>query len=270
LSIFHNVNRTLVGTGNLLRSPFHHRSTLVRQLAAWQPVPEGADAPRQDVAERLGQWLNVADAIALHALHQALPAVRVRPRAQGVALQAPAELQAELQRVRQALERAITRHDADLTEHEFAPVHQHVLDLQRHMDMRIDALRDHVRQTLSMASPPLAQLAALDASLHQLLSGREQHLLSTVPSFLKARFARVRKAADTAADPSQTETEATATTAATATATTLTADLHALLRAELDLRLQPVHGMIEAYLQAFQANQASSPTQAAPVHQTAP
>jgi methyl-accepting chemotaxis protein len=252
-----------MGAGTLLRSPFHHRSTLVRQLAAWQPVPDGADAPRQDVAERLGQWLNVADAIALRALHQALPAVKQRPRAQGVAVQAPAELQAELRRVRLALERAIARHDADLTEHEFAPVHQHVLDLQRHMEMRIDALRDHVRQTLSMASPHLAQLAALDASLQQLLGGREQHLLSTVPSFLKARFARVRKAAETADDANET------TATAKAVANTLNADLHALLRAELDLRLQPVLGMIEAYQQAFQANQASAPTPAAPAHQIA-
>ena len=251
-----------------MRSPFHHRSTLVRQLAAWQPVPDGAEAPRQDVAERLGQWLNVADAIALRALHQALPAVKQRPRAHGVVMQAPAELQAELQRVRQALERAITRHDADLTEHEFAPVHQHVLDLQRHMEMRIDALRDHVRQTLAMASPQLAQLAALDASLQQLLGGREQHLLSTVPSFLKARFARLRKSAEKAAETADDPAEPAAT--AKAIAPTLTADLHALLRAELDLRLQPVHGMIEAYLQAFQANTASAPTAGAAVHQTAP
>ncbi|MDR7151320.1 methyl-accepting chemotaxis protein [Hydrogenophaga palleronii] len=251
-----------------MRSPFQHRSTLVRQLAAWQPVPDGADAPRQDVAERLGQWLNVADAIALRALHQALPAVKQRPRAPGVAVQAPAELQAELQRVRQALERAITRHDADLTEHEFAPVHQHVLDLQRHMEMRIDALRDHVRQTLSMISPRLAQLAALDASLQQLLGGREQHLLSTAPSFLKARFARVHKSAERAAETASDADVSAA--AARAVAPTLTADLHALLRAELDLRLQPVHGMIEAYLQASQAKTASAPTAGAPVHQTAP
>jgi len=254
-----------------LRSPFQHRSTLVRQLAAWQPAPEGADAPRQDVAERLGQWLNVADAIALRALHQALPAVKQRPRSKGAVMSTPAELQAELQRVRQALERAITRHDADLTEHEFAPVHQHVLDLQRHMDMRIDALRDHVHQTLSMASPQLAQLAALDASLHQLLGDREQHLLSTLPSFLKARFARVRRAAETTEDPDESATGAsTAAPASAPVAPTLTADLHALLRAELELRLQPVHGMIEAYLQAAQAGQASPPTPGASVRQTAP
>lgn len=247
-----------------MRSPFHHRSTLVRQLAAWQPAPDGADAPRQDVAERLGQWLNVADAIALRALHQSLPAVKQRPRVQGMVVQTPGELQAELQRVRLALERAITRHDADLTEHEFAPVHQHVLDLQRHMDMRIDALRDHVRQTLSMVSPELAQLATLDASLQQLLGGREQHLLSTVPAFLKARYARVRKTAEAAHDAHET--------AATAKALvhTLTADLHALLRAELDLRLQPVSGMIEAYLQAVQPDQVASPSPGASVRQTSP
>jgi methyl-accepting chemotaxis protein len=259
-----------------LRSPFHHRSTLVRQLAAWQTVPEGTDAPRQDVAERLGQWLNVADAIALRALHQSLPAVKQRPRVQGMVVQAPGELQAELQRVRQALDRAITRHDADLTEHEFAPVHQHVLDLQRHMDMRIDALRDHLRQTLSMVSPRLAQLAALDAALQQLLGGREQNLLSTVPASLKARFARVRKAAEKAAESAaetagETAGGANETTAtAKAVAHTLTADLHALLRAELDLRLQPVLGMIEAYAQAFHAPTAAAPTPAASAHQTAP
>ena len=215
-----------------MRSPFHHRSQLVRQLAAWQPEPESAEPARADVAERLGQWLNVADAIALRTLHQTLPAVKARPRARGEALPGAADLQAELQRVRQALERAITRHDADLCEHEFALVHQHVLDLQRHMDMRIDALRDHVRSTLSKMSVPVAQLAALDASLQQLLGGREQHLLSTLPSFLKARFARLRQAPNPAPH------------------TVLTAELHTLLRAELDLRLQPVQALIEAYRQA--------------------
>lgn len=260
-----------------MRSPFHLRSNLVRQLAAWQPASEGADTPRQDVAERLGQWLNVADAIALRALHQGLPAVKQRPRSKDAAMPTPAELRAELQRVRHALERAITRHDADLTEHEFAPVHQHVLDLQRHMDMRIDALRDHVRQTLSMASPQLAQLAVLDASLQQLLGGREQHLLSTVPSFLKARFVRVRKAAETAELDESAEAPSTKQlaaparkSAATGTATTLTAELHALLRAELDLRLQAVHGMIEAYSQVALAKPVPPPSPGATVRQTAP
>lgn len=227
----------------VLRSPFQHRSPLVRQLTAWQPEPDGAETARADVTERLGQWLNVADAIALRSLHQALPSVKVKPRPRGEALPAAAELQDELLRVRQALERAITRHDVDLCEHEFALVHQHVLDLQRHMDMRIDALRDHVRSTLVKVSVPLAQLAALDAALQQLLGGREQHLLSTLPAFLKNRFARLRQTAESAAEPQNPALFAV-----------LNSELHTLLRAELDLRLQPVQALIEAYRQASLSN----------------
>lgn len=229
-----------------MRSPFEHRSSLVRQLAAWQPEPEGAAAPRADVAERLGQWLNVADAIALRALHQTLPRVPLRRPDRGETLPTPADLQAELQRVRQALERAITRHDADLCEHEFALVHQHVLDLQRHMDMRIDPLRDHVRSTLAKVSVPLAQLAAVDAALQQLLGGREQHLMSTLPGFLKTRFARLRQDRGPAAGP-QTPSLSAA----------LNSDLHTLLRAELELRQQPVQALIEAYRQASLSNQSA-------------
>ncbi len=231
----------LVRPGTALRSPFQHRSPLVRQLAAWQPDSDGAEPPRADVAERLGQWLNVADAIALSALHQTLPRVKLRPRTRGEALPPPAELQADLQRVRQALERAIVRHDSDLCEHEFALVHQHVLDLQRHMDMRIDALRDHVRHTLSAVSLPLAQLAALDQALQPLLGGREQHLLSTLPVHLKNRYARVRPAADAAG---------AADAPPPSVSHTLTAELHAMLRAELELRLQPVQALVDAYHQA--------------------
>ena len=225
-----------------MRSPFQHRSQLVRQLATWQPEPEGAEPPRADVTERLGQWLNVADAIALRSLHQALPAVKIMPRPRGESLPGAAELQDELLRVRQALERAITRHDADLCDHEFALVHQHVLDLQRHMDMRIDALRDHVRSTLAKVSVPLAQLAAIDAALQKMLGGREQHLLSTLPAFLRTRFARLRQGHEAAA-PLQPSSHAE-----------LTRELHSLLRAELDLRLQPVQALIETYREVTLSN----------------
>lgn len=194
------------------------------------PVP--ADVPRQDMAERLGDWLNVADAIALHSLHQTLPSVTTRRAAVKTgAAQAHVQAQAELQRLRATLSQSITtppQPPVDAADAEFAPHHQRCLDQQRRMEMGIDALRGHLRQTLAASSPRLAQLAALDATLDQMLGGREQRLLAGLPAFLKARFEQLRQAHPDAWPPLFEQ------------------DFQQALLAELDLRLQPVVGMIEA------------------------
>ena len=215
-----------------MRSHFN-RSALVRQLAGWQPTPE--DLPRQDVAERLGQWFNVNDAIALSSMHQALPAVA---RGRRPAVPAAARtLQAELQRVRATLSQAITRPPLEAgdegleAEAGFALHHQRCLEQQRRMDMAIEALRSHVRKTLSQTSPRLAQLATLDAVIEPMLAGREQRLLAAVPGFLKARFVQLRQSHPDGWPP------------------LFEHDLQQTLLAELDLRLQPVVGMVEALSQ---------------------
>lgn len=89
-------------------------STLIRLLA--QATGAGVGAPRQDVAERLSQWLNAFDAVALHGIHQsaAAPAATVgaEPVAQpGTAADAAQQAVAErYQRTRVALVTAITAH----------------------------------------------------------------------------------------------------------------------------------------------------------------
>jgi len=227
-----------------LRSSLHHApsTALVRQLARW--LPAGADAPRQDVAERLGQWLNVAEAIQLHATQAsaAVPAATTARRAPGTpAAELHTALQRELQRVRGVLTQSITARDAshkpdpnDL-DTEFAFFHQRLNDQQRRMEMSVDALRNHVRQRLAQSSPAMIRLAALDAQMEQLFGGREQRLLSQLPAFLKARYQALRREAAASDAPEdlrwlqhfETEFEQT-------------------LLAELDLRLQPVTGLIEA------------------------
>lgn len=219
-----------------MRSSQFNRPALVRQLAGWWPVSAEATAPRQDLAERLGEWLNVADAIALNAVHQALPAVARAPRrAAALPGARQAELVAELQRVRDTLSRSITTAPTPAVQPEdteFTPYHQRCLDQQRRMEMSIDALRAHLRQTLSATSPQLAQLAALDTTLDQMLGGREQRLLSGLPALLKQRFQQQRQAhPDTW--PALFEH-----------------DFQQALLAELEHRLQPVLGMIEALADA--------------------
>ena len=208
-----------------MRSHFN-RSALVRQLAGWLPAPP--DAPRQDIAERLGGWLNVADAIALHSAHQALPSTAVRRAA---ARKGAPDLQADLDRLRATLTQAFSKPPQTptvATDTEFAPHHQRYLDQQRRMEMAIDALRGHVRQTLAAASPRLAQLAALDATLEPMFGAREQRLLAGVPAFLKAHLAQLHQAQPEEWPPLFEQA------------------FQQTLLAELDLRLQPVLGMIEA------------------------
>jgi hypothetical protein len=102
------------------------------------------------------------------------------------------------------------------------------------MDMSIEALRAHVRQSLARASPRLAQLAALDAALDSLLVGaREQRLLAQVPAFLERRFEQLRPADPTDDDDGRWRT-------------LFEQEFQAVLRAELDLRLQPVIGLLDA------------------------
>lgn len=212
-----------------LRRPLH-RSALVRQLAGYLPAPP--DAARQDLAERLGGWLDVRDAIALHAAHQALPTLAPRRAATRPAV---ADLHAALQRLRATLRQGIAAAPAlpiEPQDSAFAPHHQRCLDHQRRMEAAIEPFRAHVRQSLAAASPRLARLAALDATLDQLLGGREQRLLSGVPAFLKARFEQLRQShPDTWPAPFEQE-------------------LQQALVAELDLRLQPVTGLIEALAEA--------------------
>lgn len=226
----------------LSTSPSVPATALARQLARWLPAP--AEAPRQDVAERLGQWLNVKEAIALHtapaAVATAGAAAAQRPRpADPAALRAA--LQAELQRVRAVLAQSIRRRDPthrpdpNDPDTELALFHQRLNDQQRRMEMSVDALRDHVRQQLAQAGPALAQLAALDAQMEPLFGGREQRLLASLPAFLKTRFAALRREAAAPDAPQGLHWLQVFET-----------EFEQLLLAELDLRLQPVTGLIEA------------------------
>ncbi|MBW8315883.1 MAG: DUF3348 domain-containing protein, partial [Hydrogenophaga sp.] len=81
----------------------------------------------------------------------------------------------------------------------------------------------------------LAQLAALDAALAQMLGGREQRLLNNVPHFLRARFTALRQTAAASDTPHDLRWLQGFYT-----------ELEQTLLAELDHRLQPVVGMIES------------------------
>lgn len=224
---------------------------LVQLLAGWT---EGDTEPtRLDTAERLAQWLGVPDAIALHAAHAAVRATVPRGAARA---RPPQGLEDEFRRVRATLEASIahagsqgervkTRAGRGPVEPAppeapgFGPWQQRYQDQQRRMDMSVDALRAHVRSALATASPRLAQLAALDALLDPLLGERTQRLLATVPAHLERRFEQLRA-------PPTTDNPDDAAPDDSRWRPLFEQAFQAALLAELDVRLQPVMGLLEA------------------------
>lgn len=193
-----------------------------------------------DVAERLSLWVNAFDAIGLQAAQQSIRTVQTAlPGKRSDARPAGADaLATQLQQVRRTLARAIEQELPGAAEAEagYTPYQQRHLELQRRMVLAIAPLRDHVRGALSRVSPGLRQLAALDAMLEQVVAPREQQLLQTVPALLQRRYEQERRE-----DGDWQES--------------FGKDWRESLLAEVDLRLEPVAGLIEALGNEFRNRQ---------------
>lgn len=203
-------------------------SALVRLLAGMGEAPGRAGEPRAAFADGLVQWVGWADAIALSAALE-------RPAASATAAGPQARYtgeHAEYERVRATLAQAIGREvqaagrsplEAGMG---FAPYRQCCVARQQAMAVATGALRDRVRAALAACGPDAARLAAVDVVLAQALAAQEQRLFAAVPARLEKHFQRL--------------------CAAEAGPDAFRADLQAVLLAELELRLQPVEGLLEA------------------------
>jgi hypothetical protein len=181
----------------------------------------------------LSQWLGWADAIslssALNANGTAAPA-GTRP------VSAKTE-EAECRHVRSTLVQAITQDSILSTGKasaqqaaapEFAPYRLRYQARQQGMDAGIGPLRERLRAKLATRSPAMGRLAAMDAVMAQVLGEQERRLLAGVPTLLEKRFLRLRQADE---------------------AGWLDAfgkDMQSVLLAELDIRFQPVEGLLQA------------------------
>ncbi|AMO22465.1 DUF3348 domain-containing protein [Ramlibacter solisilvae] len=210
-----------------MRSSFGS-SRLVRLLGEGVPV---AEAPGMDFAERLSLWLNAFDAIGLQSAHQAIRSLDAAAGTVAVRASRSGDLADDLQRVRSVLAKAIAQDPLAMAatapgdEPAYLPYQQRHLELQRQMEQMVGALRDHARQAVCRASPRLRRLAALDAALEQVLARREQETLPAAIALLKRRFEQLRSAGTTDA---------------------FAGEWRQALLAELELRLEPVTGLIEA------------------------
>ena len=110
---------------------------------------------------------------------------------------------------------------------------------------RIGDLRSRLRAALAARHAGMARLAAVDAVMERALSPREQMLLAAVPGVLERHFERLREVElKTLADAQAAESAPAATPGAWLDV--FRRDMQSVLLAELDVRFQPVEGLLAA------------------------
>lgn len=236
-----------------------HSSALLRFLAGKGLVDAAVDPG--DVGQRLADWLDFRHAIALQAFIGAVDDPNTPP-ARATARVDATVLRERFARVRATLEQSIVqgtvpapglpRIDLPLPElaqpidpkTAFDPFRRYCSGHQRQMDNIIRSLRTQLRGMLDKGPTAHRQLASLDAIFENILLEREARLLGHTPSHFEKRFAKALKQ-----HMKQLLESAQADEPAPRTAPwlgPLCDDMRTALLAELDLRLQPVLGLIEA------------------------
>lgn len=225
--------------------PAFHGPTFVRLLARLtdDALPQGGPAP----AERLSHWIDWTRAVALSKVldakgAEAEPDAQVPDRDDAeactrarstllAAIAAAPELAASQPRPGTRDAEA----DVAVVAIEFAPFRQRHLTLQRSMQATTGRLRGELRERLARQSADMARLAEVDAVMEGALIPREHALLGAVPALLETHFERLRAAAgDAATDPSAAWLDG------------FRRDMQGVLIAELDVRFQPVEGLLAA------------------------
>jgi hypothetical protein len=229
---------------------------LIRLLARLTDV-EVAESS-QSLSDRLSQWLGWTDAIGLStALSGNPPVVAPGARAFGSAEES------ECARVRASLTSTIAREttlsaanrrgspreraQAAPTEVvvDYAVFRQQYQSIQQTMDTDIGNLRGRLRAMLAARTPAMARLAVVDAIMERALSPRERNLLAGVPGMLAGHFDRLRLAEQASLADADAAGESAAVKAGT-WQNVFRKDMQSVLLAELDVRFQPVEGLLAA------------------------
>lgn len=222
--------------------------TLIRLLA--RLTDADVTESRQSPSDRLSQWLDWTHAIALStALNGDPPTVAPNTRS------SDRTEDADCARLRASLAYAITgesnagagvdkgnrRPPADVAT-DYPAFRQQIVSLQQLMETDIGVLRGRLRGILAARAPGMARLAMVDAVMEQALSARERSLLGAIPALLGGHFERLRLAAQ---QTPEMDGDASATPSRD-WLVTFRKDMQSVLLAELEIRFQPVEGLLAA------------------------
>lgn len=202
---------------------------LLARLAEVDVTPSSRSLP-----DRLSQWLDWNHALALST------ALDARPVVGDADVSAGDGLDEECARARVTLVEAIkadpmlavasaAKPAADAAA-DYAPFRQCYLTRQRAIQAATGRLRGRLRDALAQCSTDMAHLADVDAVMEMALTPREHSLLANVPDLLGRRFERLRDASP----------------ASRGWLDTFRRNMQGVLLAELDVRFQPVEGLLAA------------------------
>ena len=228
-------------------APHFHASALIRCLA--RMGNDDVALPAEHFAVRLADFFDFSEAVVLSSAQGVASSALVDVDLAGFAI--VDEYQQGRARIEHAIARSFTPDpgparaacpwakvgpDLDVAR-AYEPFHRFYLVQQRDMDFAVRQLHAGIRQSLSSLTVRLRRLAALDKAFEEILSERSRLLLSRVPVLAARRFA------DLCSRPA----EAGASPAPDARILRFRQDLQALLLAELDIRLQPLAGLVDTY-----------------------
>jgi hypothetical protein len=229
--------------------------TFIRLLASLTDVDVAQS--KQSLSDRLSQWLDWTHAIALSTALDGKPSVVDA----GAPVFGSAE-EDECARVRSSLVKAITadhewaaaiqravgqtpaEDDGANVVVDYAAFRKRYLAVQRSMQTATGQLRGRLRDMLAQTSAKMARLAEVDAVMELALTPREHTLLAAVPGLLGHHFERLQQAEYKALADAQAVEEGPA--APGAWLDVFRKDMQSVLLAELDVRFQPVEGLLAA------------------------
>lgn len=244
-----------------------HETRLVRVLSdlAVSDVPYSPG----NFAQRLGAWVDFADSMRLASFHDELRGQAFERNPNPLPGEA---LKAEVLHVRSVLMHAVvnsyspetgvarlrlpvlgSERSCDLLM-TYEPYHRFYAAHQREFDALIQPLQLRVREIISGYSAELAQLAAIDETMRELLSIHIRKSLAAIPRLLQKRFDFLLQ--EYRAEQGEPDAEALQRPPGDAVPDAwMTPDgwlgrfcgeMQVLLMAELDLRLMPILGLVEA------------------------
>jgi hypothetical protein len=128
----------------------------------------------------------------------------------------------------------------------YEPYRKFYVARQRDLEIRINRLRIRIQGAISNISPNLAQLSNLDAAFNKVLSGKTRDLFEVVPKLLGRHFGSQldKYRATLPSKPSASDLDKWMQPGSWIP--TFCEIMRELLLAELEVRLQPVLGMIDA------------------------
>jgi hypothetical protein len=218
--------------------------TFIRLLARLTDVDVASS--RQSLSDRLSHWLDWSHAVALSTVLDG------RPSTDGLDVPTFGSAEEdECARARSTMalsiagDRAFTGETGIGETSDYATFRQRYLAMQRKMQATTGHLRGRLRDMLALRSSEMAQLAAVDAVMERALSPREQMLLAAVPHVLGQHFERLQEAAQRVPSDEHATQDAPAATPG-AWLDGFRRDMLSVLLAELDVRFQPVEGLLEA------------------------